>query len=248
MNVLVSEKNTDSLLTAVFIAYKDKLFSVKIEEKGILQPSFDTEFISFTADKTMAERVEKALIGYAGTSVMTDVYLCLLSCEHDCLDTAFNYICRFFDLKQDVSENFADPVVLKFTDTVKKVTNERHRFLGFLRFSENENGILYAPLSPDNDIAELIAPHFLSRLSGIPFVIHDVKRNKAVLSNGKSLKSVKTDSSVTLTFSENETEFLNLWKKYFKAVNIKDRKNLKQQMHYMPKKYRQFAPETFEDN
>ncbi|MBP5466944.1 MAG: hypothetical protein J6Y43_05225, partial [Clostridia bacterium] len=121
MNIILSEKTVDGIATAIFISYADKLFPVRIEEKGVIQPAFSDNFISFMPSREKAARVKKALVKYGGLSIIPEIKLCLLSCETDCLTTAFNYACKFLDCKKDVSDNFADPVVLKFHDTVRKV-------------------------------------------------------------------------------------------------------------------------------
>ena len=66
---------------------------------------------------------------------------------------------------------------------------------------------MYAKYIPDNDITELIAPHFLRRLGNLPFIIHDGKRGKIAISNGKSLEFRHTDLPANFVPSENEKEF-----------------------------------------
>ena len=136
--------------------------------------------------------------------------------------------------------------IFVFDFTVKKVMSENHRLKGFIRFKETANGILYAPCSPDNDITELLCPHFVQRLSNVPFIIHDVKRNKAGVSDGKRFKIMTTETDAILNLSGDEKKWETLWKNYYRAVNIKERKNKKQQDNLMPVRYRKFLPETYE--
>ena len=40
------------------------------------------------------------------------------------------------------------------------VRRENHKFKGFVRFKELKNGILYAEISPENNIIFILAKHF----------------------------------------------------------------------------------------
>lgn len=72
-------------------------------------------------------------------------------------------------------------------------------------------------------------------------ILHDKNRNLAFLYNAKNKKhyeiiEVPTDFQIT-HFSEEEKEFQSLWKTFFHTIAIKERKNARLQMQFMPKKY-----------
>lgn len=137
----------------------------------------------------------------------------------------------------DVSKAFALPEIQAFTDLKNRIYTETHRFKGFLRFMETEKGVYYACYEPDNDITELLVPHFTARLQS-PFIIHDIKRNILALCDGKRYKILNGgDNGVTVFMSESEEIFLDLWQQYYKSINIEERKNLRQMRNYMPERY-----------
>ena len=148
--------------------------------------------------------------------------------------------------KKDLSGALNDKTVSDFVYTVQKVCTETHRIKGFLRFSESHGGVIYARYSPDNDVTELVAPHFVKRLSGLPFVIHDVKRNKIAVSDGYNVLFDKTELPASFVPSARETAFADLFKTYYREINVEERKNTKQQDAYMPKRYRKYMSETYE--
>ena len=185
-----------------------------------------------------------AILKYGGGETVNDLQVCLNACEETAFKTAFDYARLVLDRRHAVFTELADKRVSEFTFLVNKVRYERHRILGFIRFKETESGILYAPYSPDNDITEMVMPHFLQRLSGTPFAIHDVKRGKVCISDGKSFKVFFTEDGAELNLSEEEKEWESLWKRYYKSVNIKERKNKAQQNRCMPVRYRKFMSET----
>ncbi len=245
--VFIVEKGIDGLLAALYVSFTDKISPKDIFTHGNFQSVMGCEILNAGAEKSEKERVKKALFRYGGNLIIYRLKACVSSDEKGAYMTAFDFAYKTLLLRRNIYMNMSDPVVSKFQYTVEKVLNEQHRQKGFLRFVETERGILYSTYAPDNDITELVAPHFLERLRGIPFVIHDIKRNKVAVSDGFLIKYGYTDTAATIRLSENEKEFSALFKRYFNDVNIKERKNLRQQNNYMPKKFRKFMPETYED-
>lgn len=60
----------------------------------------------------------------------------------------------------------------------KYVNNENHKLKGFLRFREINNHILYAEISPTNNVLELLSKHFAKRLKNEYWIIYDIGRNR----------------------------------------------------------------------
>ena len=113
---------------------------------------------------------------------------------------------------------------------------EAARFLGLIRFQEIK-GILYANFEPDNAILGLLAEHFLDRLHGEPWIIHDTKRNLAILCNGSKWRMVPFRRDFALTLPREELAIQQLWRGYFTHIAIPERKNPRLQAQYMPKRY-----------
>lgn len=246
MTVFLIEKSLTGICSALFYAFTERVTPDNIAECGKASRNFTDRYIEIENDGEKARRVLRALNGYGEENLSERIKICLLSCDDNAVKIAFDYAYLTLSKRRNVSDFLADKRVLDFYYTIKQVMNENHRLKGFIRFKETANGILYAPYSPDNDITELLCPHFVQRLSRVPFIIHDVKRNKAGVSDGKRFKIMTTETDALLNLSADERSWENLWKNYYKAVNIKERKNKKQQDNLMPLRYRKFLPETYE--
>lgn len=245
MIIFIAEKSLDGLLSALFYSFTQKTAPGKVTDGTAFQPGMYDSVIKIETNAPQAERVKKGLIRYGGADIVRRLSVCLLSCEEEAFTAAFRYAYKTLFLRKDISGNMADPVTAQFIFTEQKVWRERHNILGFLRFAESAGGVIYARYSPDNDITELVAPHFLKRLSGLAFVIHDVKRNKAAVSDGYSLKMMRTGEAAFIPSAE-EKNFAALWKRYYEEINIPERLNPRQQRRCMPVRYRKFMPETYE--
>jgi probable DNA metabolism protein len=120
----------------------------------------------------------------------------------------------------------------------KKVVRESHKLKGFLRFKEIKSNILYAEIEPENNVIEVLAKHFKERLKNEVWIIKDKKRNLVTLYNKKEYIILKSNGEIDKLINNTEEElYQKLWKNYFNDISIKERKNLKVQMNFMPKKY-----------
>ena len=239
MKIFITDGSVLSFFTAVFDAYKEK--DCIITSDNHFQLSLDSEVISVINDEQKCERVRSGIARYEPYAE-EEILLALRSCDPYKEQTAFNYIKRLMQVKAPIRKRLSLPEVIQLNDIVYKVTGETHRLKGFLRFMECAGGILYAPYSPDNNITDLLMAHFAQRLKAEKFVIHDLKRKIAGMYNGSEwILSFADETEIYL--SENEKAFENLWRKYYKSVNIKERPHEKQMKGYMPVRYWKFLPE-----
>lgn len=227
----------NGLLTCIFESFYDRRIPDDVTTECVQCGLLD-EIVTIKTDNEKAERVYKCLKNCKTKYLVSDFNLTFRSGEKKRFKVLFDYLNVAISNKNiDVSKAFALPEIQAFTDLKNRIYTETHRFKGFLRFMETEKGFYYACYEPDNDITELLVPHFTARLQS-PFIIHDIKRNILALCDGKQYKILNGgDNGVTVFMSESEEIFLDLWQQYYKSINIEERKNLRQMRNYMPERY-----------
>lgn len=227
----------NGLLTCIFESFYDRRIPDDVTTECVQCGLLD-EIVTIKTDNEKAERVYKCLKNCKTKHLVSDFNLTFRSGEKSRFKVLFDYLNVAISNKNiDVSKAFALPEIQAFTDLKNRIYTETHRFKGFLRFMETEKGFYYACYEPDNDITELLVPHFTARLQS-PFIIHDIKRNILALCDGKRYKILNGgDNGVTVFMSESEEIFLDLWQQYYKSINIEERKNLRQMRNYMPERY-----------
>lgn len=227
----------NGLLTCIFESFYEKRIPDDLTTECVQCGLLD-EIVTIKTDNEKAERVYKCLKNCKTKYLVSDFNLTFRSGEKKRFKVLFDYLNVAISNKNiDVSKAFALPEIQAFTDLKNRIYTETHRFKGFLRFMETEKGFYYACYEPDNDITELLIPHFTARLQS-PFIIHDIKRNILALCDGKRYKILNGgDNGVTVFMSESEEIFLDLWQQYYKSINIEERKNLRQMRNYMPERY-----------
>ncbi len=227
----------NGLLTCIFESFYEKRIPDDVTTECVQCGLLD-EIVTIKTDNEKAERVYKCLKNCKTKYLVSDFNLTFRSGEKKRFKVLLDYLNVAISNKNiDVSKAFALPEIQAFTDLKNRIYTETHRFKGFLRFMETEKGFYYACYEPDNDITELLVPHFTVRLQS-PFIIHDIKRNILALCDGKRYKILNGgDNGVTVFMSESEEIFLELWQQYYKSINIEERKNLRQMRNYMPERY-----------
>ena len=239
MKTYLTDGTVTCFFTAVFDCFREK--DCVITSNPNIQLTFDSEVIRIESDGEKNLRVQKAINGY-DKECADDIVTVLRSCDPLKEQIAFEYIKKLMQVKAPVKNRLNIPEVIEFNDIIYKVIGETHRLKGLLRFMESRSGVLYAPYTPDNDITDLLTAHFAERLQSEKFVIHDLKRKIAGMYDGNEW-FVGNAGETEVYLSEYERAFENLWKKYYNAVNIKERPHEKQMKGSMPVRYWKFLPE-----
>ncbi len=229
-----------AFLTAFLLAYADEEATVTSRS---LQLTLGAETVFVQADGARAKRAEKRLLGM-DRDCLHDLSTLLRSGDDDRDMVAFRYLKFLTQQGRPVRDMLAEDCVLAAVECMRRVGYEVHRFHGFLRFLECSSGALYAPFSPDNDICDLLVPHFRARLPQFPFVIHDVGRKKAAVYDGEHTFVAPLERA-EIALSADEEGWQSLWRNYYASVNIPSRERLKQMRGYMPVRYWKFLPEKY---
>lgn len=244
MKIFLTDGSPCAFYTAVFDAFNER--DCLITSKSNIQISLGSEIISTVYSKEKCERVLNGISKYE-KDAEENILTVLRSCDPNKEQIAFAYIKKLMQVKAPIIKHMSLREVIDLNDIIYKVNGETHRLKGLLRFIETNGGVLYAPYSPDNNITDLLTKHFADRFCSERFVIHDIKRNIAGIYGGQNWTTCYAGEA-EIQLSENEKAFENLWKKYYKAINISERPHEKQMKRSMPVRYWKFLPEKRDNN
>ena len=236
--IYLYDGTAEGFLTAFLAAYPDE--EGAIASDGVQLP-LGVKAVNVATDREKAEKAKKRFLSFDKYS-MHDLSRILRGGDSDKDETAFCYFRLLAEKKRPVSEMLSEEAARRADECIRRVGVEIHRLRGFLRFFETESGALYAACAPDNDIIDLLLPHFRARLPHFPFVIHDVRRKKAAVWDTEHCFFAPLDKAEVL-ISADENAWQNLWKRYYSSVNIPSRERLKQMRGYLPVRYMKFMPE-----
>ncbi|WBW49589.1 TIGR03915 family putative DNA repair protein [Peptoniphilus equinus] len=228
----------EGLLTVVFDGYK-VLDAVHIGVDGGQLDFFET--IKVTTDFDKAKRVAQGVEGRFGKAVLTDLHKIFLSKFEDKDDTIGQVIYGLYHHGPQYLQS-AEHGAIRYREIVKNYTAEAHSYKGLLRFMVIQDGVLYAPFEPENDLLVYVTPHFIRRMPNESFLIHDVRRSKAACyAEGRC--EILHVAELAVEIGASEQAFQKLWKNFYDTVAIPARYNPNLMQSNMPKRYWRYLPE-----
>lgn len=256
MQTIVYNGSFEGFLCAVFDVYEYKFTDVHIVAAHRHQPSLFAEPHTVNLNLQHSDRVWQGLQKKLTTEAQDQLYRCFLSETEGIEDTLLAYIQYVFSSDQLMETDFSHPAVFTVVQTAKKVWREKHRMEAFVRFQRTADDLYYAIIDPDYNVLPLLAKHFESRYANQRWLIYDARRRYGLYYDEQSVTTVQLNfsaatangSDVSAVYDESETLYQQLWKQYFKSVNIAARKNTKLHIQRMPRRYWKFLPEKAPDS
>ena len=226
----------EGILTCIYHHYYTEKAS-GIFHRDSYQSTLIGGYMEVETDQMKAVTVYEAIERKISSYDLRRIYKAYLSNDPDKETKILRYIVLGFREGAKISMLHGNQTVFDIQSIEKKIEVEKERMLQFVRFSVMENDVLYARIEPDNDVVELIAGHFCDRFKNEPFIIHDVKRSKALIAYRKKWYISQFDEEDIPEFSADEHDYRRLWKNYFENIAIRERTNPRCQKNFMPVRY-----------
>ncbi|MBE6037548.1 MAG: DNA metabolism protein [Clostridiales bacterium] len=192
-------------------------------------------------DAEKAAKVYEAIPKKVSDFCLRRCYQIFLTSVPDKDNINLQYLRLAFKLGPGVDSLHSHPVVYAAQRAAGKVSWEVDKLSGLLRFSVlgEQPGILYGPVTPDHDIIALLGEHFADRYKEEAFIIHDLRRGKALFyrPDTKSWAIAPLQKKDLPAYSAEEQQWQRLWKHYFDSIAIKERINPRCQRNFMPVRY-----------
>jgi probable DNA metabolism protein len=240
MKTIVYDGSIEGFLSAIFYCYEQNEFDNQIYSKHLLQRSLFNQIVEVKTNEAHANRVKNGIIKKVGVTLLNEINTVFCSERENKDNVLFDYLKLIFTYGFKTRLMLNNEHVIAYNNLLKKVTYERHRMIGFMRFEETAEGVMYAKYSPDNNITHLLLGHFASRFSNQNFLIHDTKRNivgvYSAINHQFFTYTLSSDLS-PVAITESEAFFQKLWQNYYHDASIKERTNLNLMFAHMPKRY-----------
>ena len=145
-------------------------------------------------------------------------------------------------------KQYANPHVMRILELRRKVSNESHHFREFTRFEKlNSSNVYVSHLEPKSDVIMLVGRHFANRMPSEQWMIIDDNRKTACVhpKDGENyLRYLTGEEFQTLRKTEEyKDEYTDMWKTFFHAIVIDERKNYVCQRNLFPLWKRKHAVE-----
>lgn len=245
------EDSLEGIFTAIYNIYRDKR---NFPDTGICIQEEYMLFAEYIPVETDFERASKVMRTCREKFGEKDFYgLCMALGSYDMEKAQAVYKTIAYGLtakpaKGHLFDHLSDAHVLKAFKLSNTVCRESHHLLGFTRFRELENGILYADISPKNHVLVSLMEHFSDRMPSENFAIFDAGRKlygihpageQWFLAQGVELESKLGE----VVISDKEERYAALFRHFCKRIAIKERHNFELQRNMLPLYFREYMTE-----
>ena len=225
----------DGLLTVIYIAYNDRKSSILRVSAKTEQLILALDDIHVITDFSKARRVEKSICEKLSQNFLNNIRTCFLSNDKNKDTVIIHTVYKALKQGEEIL-NSLDEHAFYMNKLVKQVLNERHKYLGLLRFKEMKDGTMFSTIEPKNNVLPILISHFKNRMKKEKFAIFDKGRKMVVYYDGKKAEIFFVES-LEIEWSDEEIEYSKLWKTFHKSISIKERENKKLQQSNIPKYY-----------
>lgn len=253
MYIFVCEDSIDGIFTGVYDAWASRYGHANVSLTISIPENYTlfSEYITVETDYEKSKKVARTLQNRLGEETYLELCQAASAMEGsskrkrdmDKADALYKTIVLALALKDPskVLHYLGEPYVNRVFQLSRSTGNEAHHLLGFLRFQELENGILFARIHPRNNVLPFLGEHFSDRLPLENFMIYDETRALAVLHPKRKgffiTDTQSLDKEMLNRFSPEELEYQKLWCGFFQSIAIEARMNPKLQNQNIPKRF-----------
>ena len=225
----------DGLLTVIYMAYNDReseMLRVNVKAEQLI---LALDNIHVITDFSKARRVEKAISEKLSYNFLNNIRTYFLSYDKNKDTMIIHTVYKALKQGEEIL-NSLDEHAFYMNKLIKQVLNERHKYLGLLRFKEMKDGVMFSTIEPKNNVLPILISHFKNRMKREKFTIFDKGRKMIAYYDGNKVEIFFVES-LEIEWSDEEVEYSELWKIFHKSISIKERENKKLQQSNIPKYY-----------
>lgn len=246
--IYLCDNSIDGIFTAIYIAWSSRLghSNIKIEEKseGSNYSNLElfSDYVPVDTDYDLSMKVSESIRKKISEEAFEMVCRVALSDYVGKADLIYRFLILGFAMGNQILQHLSNITVNTVFKINRNVNFEVHHLLGFIRFSEQANGLLTSVIHPKNNVLSLVTPHFVDRLPQEGFIICDGNRKLASIHVPGSQWIIAEVPELNLEMGRDisfmEDEYRDLWKAFFDHIAIQERVNPKLQRNNLPLRFR----------
>lgn len=252
--IYLCDNSLDGIFTAIYDAYEQKhghdMNEIRIAGESYNQELFST-YIPVKTDYEKASKVARTIRQKVSGDVFEFIQMASVSYDNNKADAIYRVVILALKMGRSVMDYLTEPNVQLLMKLERHTNNEILHEMGFLRFQELTNGVLFARINPKNAILPYLAEHFSERFSGENWIIADTVHGTVMIhavNRGCTYANMKDVDFDVMSFEYSESEELlqMLWKRFVDTIAIKERTNYDLQLQMLPLRFRKYMKEFSE--
>lgn len=249
------EDSAEGIFTAIYDAWasvhRHEENKIEVQNEIWEETVLFAEYIEVLPDAEKSEKVQRSIRLRISEEAYEMVMKAVLSQEPEKGEIIYRFLIYAYREGARACRNYGNPWVMKLFAAVRNYDNESHHLKGFLRFDEQDAGLLLARYAPKNNVLGDLMEHFSDRMNGEDFMIVDEKRRIAGI-HRKSMpwfvyRLSPEEYRQFLRVFQKEDSFVALWKIFHRSIAITERENSALQRNNLPLRFRPYMTEFRSD-
>lgn len=245
------EDSVEGIFTAIYEAWasvhRHEENRIEVRMKEWEEPILFADYIEVAADAEKSEKVQRSVRLRISEEAYEMVMKAALSQEPEKGEIIYRFLIFAYREGSKACRSYGNPWTMQLFEVVRNFENESHHLKGFLRFDEQENGLLFARYAPKNNVLGDLMEHFSSRLNTENFMIFDENRRIAgIHRRGMAWFIYRLNEEEYRSLcekSEAEDSYVSLWRIFHSRIAIAERGNFALQRNNLPLRFRSYMPE-----
>ena len=256
MTIYTCKPEWEAMLTCIYEASKSGLGhkNIRLMLEPVSQYTLFDNYIHVDADSAKARKVSDALCQQISCEFYNELAYTSMAYEEDVLDNIYHVMLLGFTYGKDILNMVQYSDVMRNRQIRKRVGNEAHHFVEFLRFhmvggisGVMGSSVYAAHIEPKSRVLPVLGVHFEDRMPSENWLIADDVHREVIVhpANGHYYLSrpSKDEFDRLLETELINDEYTDMWKAFFDTIAIKERYNPKCQDTLFPKWTRKHAVE-----
>ena len=251
MYIYICKDTPESIFTAIYNIYEDRH---NLPDTRILldwESILFAEYITVEEDAEKAAKVIRTIHRQFGEEDAYHIFMAVSAPAEDKAEAIYKAVA--YGLRNKVKpghlfDHLADRYVLQTYKLGLNASREAQHLKGFTRFRELENGIMFAPIKPKNNVLPELMEHFSDRFPAENFMVLDEGRQLFGIHKAGERWFLAAEEGVAeqinqAAVSEAEIFYSGLFKHFCKSIAIEARRNTDLQRNLLPLRFRPYMTE-----
>tara|TARA_R110002050_G_scaffold56512_1_gene126997 strand:- start:94226 stop:94888 length:663 start_codon:yes stop_codon:yes gene_type:complete len=192
--ILIYDGSFNGYLTAIFLAFEEKIHVVDIQKSSLLQNGLFTDAKNITTQLDKAERVWNGIQNKSHIAIK-NVYFSFLSEQKGIELLLYRFIRKLFFPNEMISLNFSDNNETRIYQLAKAVGKEKYSVETFTKLEVTKDGVYLGNIAPEFDVLPLISKHFCSRFQNQKWIIYGMNRKYGLYYDSSRLTKIASQNT-----------------------------------------------------
>lgn len=240
MTIFSCEHEWTAMLTCIYEAWGSKKGhqNIRLMLEPLAQYTLFDEYVHVEADEEKAWKVADSIRQKISYGVYQELSYCAMAYEEDILDNLYRVLILGFHFGNEVLGMVQYADIMRNREIKTRLSKEVCRFKEVVRFHEVRQSLYVAHIEPKSRLVLTLGPAFQDRMPSESWIIVDDVHREAVIHPKNEdfyFRRLNEQEFMTLLQTEQENDdYTDLWKVFFEAIAIKERKNQRCQNNLLP--------------